>query len=591
MGREDCRDIMLCAAFGLAFLALLLVAAASGPAVVGSGASARELAVLSSPVGWLLDRAVRMRVAIVAFSLWGVSAWLRCPDRVGRRLLAGIAALLVLWMVVVIVKWKTSRGVLATYLWYAYYVPMALVPVACAALGAHVAGLGRRPACRRLLACALAVSATFVAVVFTNDLHQWFFVFDAPTAGMLGEYSYGWAHAAFLGWSAVCYGAFFACLALAARRRLRLLLALVLGICLVGLAYAVAYVVRFEPILHLNFSLTYALVVVLALELSLDLGLLPSVVSLSRVFEALPLDLSVVSDAGDAFRSTHAARPLSGASRAQVAALDRSRTSHASWGEAGRPDVRVHAWPIAGGWAVLAQDVSGLNEARRALARRGAELARRNAMLEHDRQIAELVADLSSEERLVGEVEGALTSSLDEVSRSLASLPAATDALSAAARRRELERVRTLVAYCKRKGALVLAEQEDPELDRDRIRLIANELAGDLRAVGIDCAAVVDLTRPLPAREMSVIYDCVYDFAFAAFDATDPVLMYHLGERDDGCCELRACLQSADGDDLSSREQARTLRRLLEGRGVLFSLTGETGLLRLVLRVRGGGER
>ena len=68
----------------LLLLAAMLVTSAFGPASVETTASAREIAVLSSPLGWLLDRSIRMRIAAVAFSIWGVVAYLRCTDRRAR---------------------------------------------------------------------------------------------------------------------------------------------------------------------------------------------------------------------------------------------------------------------------------------------------------------------------------------------------------------------------------------------------------------------------------------------------------------------------------------------------------------------------
>lgn len=455
------------------------------------------------------------RAAVAACALAGLCAPL---------LMAAVAGLLALWMALVIVKWKVADIGLGTLLWYAYYIPMALLPVSCAAIGARTAGLVSRPPVRRALRAALAVSCALALLALTNNRHQAFFLFDEPTPGMIGDYTYGWAHAVFLVWSVLCYAAFFASLAYAARRRLRLMLAPVVGVALLGIAYCVAYVLRFEAILGLNFSLTYALVLVCALELSLDLGLIPSTVFLSRTFDALPLDLAIVSREGETFRATRAARGLSRATRGVLAS---SAPRSLSWSEPDDADTHHHAWPISGGWAHLAQDVSGLNRVRGSLAARSSELARRNAMLENERQISQATSSLMAEERLVDEVEAALSVSL----------------------------------------------------------------AGDLRAVGIDCAAVVDLAHPLPAQEMSVIYDCIYDFAFVAFESEDPVLMYHLGERDDGTCELRALLQTADEEDLAATDRARELKSLLSRRDTLFSVSGEEGSLRLVLRVRSGGER
>lgn len=405
---------------GLLLLAAMLVTSAFGPAPVETTASAREIAVLSSPLGWLLDRSIRMRIAAVAFSIWGVVAYLRCTDRRARWILAAIAALLVAWMIAVIIKWKTASGALAIILWYAYYIPMSLIPVACAFLGAHVAGLDRTRRQRRMLAAALAVSLAFIVLVLTNDYHRWFFTFDTPTAGTLGEYSYGPAYRVFLVWSAVCYAAFFCCMGYAARCRLRLLLAPVVGVCLLGFSYAIAYVFRFEPILHINFSLAYALFVVCALELSFDLGLLPSAVSFSKIFDALPFELSVVDYAGRVFRATEAARPFSSESSALATRPDGAEGGDAipvSWIDPANADLQMQAWPVLGGWAVLAQNIQGLNDERAELKKRSYELSRQKTMLEHDCEIAEFASGLASECCLADEVEWALASSLDEVSR------------------------------------------------------------------------------------------------------------------------------------------------------------------------------
>lgn len=344
-GKPPRAAVAACALAGLCALLLMAAAVVLGPPAEGF-ASEREAAVLASPAGWLLDRAVHMRIALVAFSLWGVTAWLRCPDAEVRHLLAAVAGLLALWMALVIVKWKVADIGLGTLLWYAYYIPMALLPVSCAAIGARTAGLASRPPVRRALRAALAVSCALALLALTNNRHQAFFLFDEPTPGMIGDYTYGWAHAVFLVWSVLCYAAFFASFAYAARRRLRLMLAPVVGVALVGIAYCVAYVLRFEAILGLNFSLTYALVLVCALELSLDLGLIPSTVFLSRTFDALPLDLAIVSREGETFRATRAARGLSGATRGVLAS---SAPRSLSWSEPDDADTRHHAWPISGG--------------------------------------------------------------------------------------------------------------------------------------------------------------------------------------------------------------------------------------------------
>lgn len=68
----------------------------------------------------------------------------------------------------------------------------------------------------------------------------------------------------------------------------------------------------------------------------------------------------------------------------------------------------------------------------------------------------------------------------------------------------------------------MLAGKSDPAFNRERLQLVFNETAADLRTLGIDCAALVDIKRVLPASTVSVLYDCLYDFAAAAFAASNP---------------------------------------------------------------------
>ena len=49
-------------------------------------------------------------------------------------------------------------------------------------------------------------------------------------------------------------------------------------------------------------------------------------------------------------------------------------------------------------------------------------------------------------------------------------------------------------------------------------------------------------------------------------------------------------LESDDDDDLLARPQAVELERTLEARDVIFVLSGDAGELRLVARVRLGGD-
>lgn len=137
----------------------------------------------------------------------------------------------------------------------------------------------------------------------------------------------------------------------------------------------------------------------------------------------------------------------------------------------------------------------------------------------------------------------------------------------------------------------MLAGKSDPAFNRERLQLVFNETAADLRALGIDCAALVDIKRVLPASTVSVLYDCLYDFAAAAFAASNPILMLFVSDKaeagegegsGDGVAagrqqrrvvEMRVALEAEESAQTEGYTRSlEELRRVLERRDVRFSL-------------------
>ena len=130
----------------------------------------------------------------------------------------------------------------------------------------------------------------------------------------------------------------------------------------------------------------------------------------------------------------------------------------------------------------------------------------------------------------------------------------------------------------------MLAGKSDPAFNRERLQLVFNETAADLRTLGIDCAALVDIKRVLPASTVSVLYDCLYDFAAAAFAASDPILMLFVSDGPEAgegpgaqrrrrVVEMRAALEAEESVQTEGYTRSlEELRRVLERRNVRFTL-------------------
>lgn len=538
--------------------------------------------------GLIHSSSIPLLVAAIAFSIWGVLVYLRCLDYVLRRRLVAVATICALWMIEVILKYKSFTPFYATILWYLYYVPMTLVPLLYQLCGLRLAGLEQHRAGRRYRTALWVAAILLIGFVLTNDFHQQVFHFDRSSDTWSNDYTYGWGYFAVLIWTAFNFVAFFILVGRSASFRIQRFSGTAALVLLGGAFFAISYALRVPWAWKLNFSLVYCVLCVVTLEICLDCGVIPSYHDIAGIFDTLPLDLKVLTRDLQEVYATPVSKPIPAGVREELRAQELGH-SHA-FAVVSNPDVMYRSFPLLGGSALLAQDVSEVNELNRELARRRMELQRQNELLTADYGLKAHLADQEAEALLVKDVDQALARALGEMYGLLSSLPPLTDEASSHERYRMLQCAKMFVAYCKRKGSLTLAQHGESGFDRDRIQLIANEMASDLRTIDVDCASIIAIRRPMHASAVSALYDCVYDFAFFAYTTDHPALMYHLSDHDSCSVELRATLFSNDEEDLSQTPAAHELESALQGRNVAYRLEGEPGQLRMIVLMPRAGE-
>lgn len=538
--------------------------------------------------GLIHSSSIPLLVAAIAFSIWGVLVYLRCLDYVLRRRLVAVATICALWMIEVILKYKSFTPFYATVLWYLYYVPMTFVPLLYQLCGLRLAGLEQHRAGRRYRTALWVVAILLIGFVLTNDFHRQVFHFDRSSDTWSNDYTYGWGYFAVLIWTAFNFVAFFILVGRSASFRIQRFSGTAALVLLGGAFFAISYALRVPWAWKLNFSLVYCVLCVVTMEICLDCGVIPSYHDIAGIFDTLPLDLKVLTRDLQEVYATPVSKPIPAGVREELRAQELGH-SHA-FAVVSNPDVMYRSFPLLGGSALLAQDVSEVNELNRELAHRRMELQRQNELLTADYDLKAHLADQEAEALLVKDVDQALARALGEMYGLLSSLPPLTDEASSRERYRMLQCAKMFVAYCKRKGSLTLAQHGESGFDRDRIQLIANEMASDLRTIDVDCASIIAIRRPMHASAVSALYDCVYDFAFFAYTTDHPALMYHLSDHDSCSVELRATLFSNDEEDLSQTPAAHELESALQGRNVAYRLEGEPGQLRMIVLMPRAGE-
>ena len=508
-----------------------------------------------------------------ALAAWAFSLHVRCPDAAIRNRLIGIAVLLMLWMIDVVVKYPLRNDLAVSLCWYLYYVPMLFIPVLCLSCALRVAALDTAKTGKAMLLSAFTGSLLLVAIVLTNNLHHNVFVFSFDDPGWQGNYRYSWGYWLAVCWIVLLYGAFFALLFRAARKQLRPSFAPLAAIAGIAVAYSLLYGLRSAHVFTTNLALTYTVLIVVAIEVALAVGILPSCTWYREMFYKLPFDLKLIARSGDVSYSTAQSSPLCPKAAEKATGSQTTNFAPVDFRTPSSPHTMYRAYPISGGIALLSLDASA-NDARRiALEQRQTDLAHTAQLLKRSTEVRRTLARREAERELFEHVHTSLSLKTSEINRIIDNLPEDSSAENRDLRRKGLIRVKFLVAYCKRKGSLVLAEREGASFTQAQVELIFAEAAADFRSMGIECAALFRINEPLSPTMMALLYDCAYDFASLAFEATDPSLLMFAEIAHNHILMVRIVLQC---DNCQTLQPAlRSLSRKLTQAGISHSCLAE----------------
>lgn len=148
---------------------------------------------------------LRSFIYIGLYAAWGLSVRQRIVQRQVGRYLTAVSVLIIIWFTFRSAKyfifWQPDA---MRYLWYLFYLPMLFVPMLALLIAMS---LGKPDSYRlpRATAALWLVSGTLLALVLTNDLHQFVFTFPVDAAVWSDtNHGYGFGYFAVIGWQVAC---------------------------------------------------------------------------------------------------------------------------------------------------------------------------------------------------------------------------------------------------------------------------------------------------------------------------------------------------------------------------------------------------
>lgn len=420
---------------------------------------------VDEPIIKMLLVMIRSVIQISLVIGWCSSVGTRIINKQVRHYLIAVGILLAFWLILRTCKWEfiAQNGThLGRYLWYAYYIPMVFVPLLGVFIIDHIGKAENYNTPRRMKYLYIP-AVLLVLSVFTNDLHQ--LVFSFPNGIEYGEsdYNYQVLYYITMAWF-VLLGIYFVVMLIKKSRvpsskSFQKLPAVILGISII---FWVLYCMQ---IMSGDLAAIDCIMIISLLESAIQSGLIPSNTSYNELFRSSTVSAQIVD-------TNYQPCMVSGTATALTE--DVMKSAKAEPVDLG--DTILHSKKITGGYVLWQDDVKQIKELIDELRYTRERLGEKNELLRAELELKENRAGTEEKSRLYDRIAKEVAPQLakaEELLKLAESEPKQTKSVIA--------KVSVICAYIKRRGNLLLLEEENNIIPARELEYCIRESLDNLR--------------------------------------------------------------------------------------------------------------
>ena len=444
---------------------------------------------------------LRWAIQVPLTVLWIASIRRRILNTSIRKMLLAVGGMLLLWQVVRIVKFDyvIVTEPIGRYCWYAYYIPMILVPLIGVFVVNHIGKPEgyRSPAWMKYL----FIPALFLlGVVFTNDLHQLVFTFHNGFELYNSDYGYDFMYFVIQAWFYSLTLLFVVRLMLKSRvpgSKQFQKMPLIIAVC------AILFWAGYSMKLYVgDLTAIDCIFIIMLLEGAIQSGLIPSNMNYAGLFQQSTIAAQIVD------RQHHVHYASSNAEPLDAALLEQARRAAVSLG-----DSVLHGQEISGGYIFWQDDVKAIHDLAEHLREANDALGESNELLQAEVALKE--RRLQAEEK---------TRLYDSIARDIApQLNKADEILQQSRQQPErakemLSQLCVISAYIKRRANLLLLGEEKDSAASQELESCLRETLDNLRLCGVITYLDCHCDGQAGVKQMTAAYDLVEQVVEALLD-------------------------------------------------------------------------
>lgn len=433
---------------------------------------------------------LRSVIHIALVSLWCSSVYYRVVNKQVRNLLLVVGSLMLFWILSKTIKiefFPNVTDLAIRYMWYGYYIPMILIPLIGIFITMYIGKPYnyKKPSWTYLF----YIPALILLVgIFTNDLHNWAFTFPNGIENFNEDYSYGvlfWITATWFSGLGILF-----VVLLIRKSKLpgsKKMQKVPLYIICVAIVFWILYATE---VIEADLTIIDCLIIIALLESAMQTGLIPINTNYREIFESTTIPVAIIDNG---YVTKYRSGGATSFSKEDMLA---TATGAVSMG-----NKILSSSPIRGGRVVWQDDVEELNQQRLELDEIHESLAEEGTLIQAENEIKEKQAQADEKSLLYDKVAREVSTQLTKV------LGLLSIAENGKATKKALAQIAIIGTYIKRRGNLILLNNENELVSASELASAFRESTDNLKLLGIRSAFDVIVDGEIPLCDALKAYD------------------------------------------------------------------------------------
>lgn len=411
---------------------------------------------------------LRNTIHISLLVVWCVSIYNRILNRRIRNALILVGILMIFWLNVRTCKWLflDKMDVWTRYLWYCFYIPMIFIPF----LGTYIIDQIGQPIYYKTpkkIYYLFVIASILLIVIFTNDFHR--MVFDFPEGIKYFDciYIYKWFYWIIVGWF-VGLGIYF-CMLLLKKSRVpgnKMIQRIPICILVVAIVLWCLYALK---LIHYDLTAVDCIMITLLLETSIQSGLILSNKKYKELFYLSTINAHIVDwNYNICFSSRNSTE------------LSKDIMKRAENQSIQLTDTILHSKKISGGYILWQDDIKKTIQLMNELNDVQQQLSKGNALLKEEIDLEEKYLHVKEKNRLYD----AITQEVKEQLKKVDFLIRQAE-VNQQDRKNILSKIAVVNVYIKRRGNLLLLQEEYKEVSSKELEYCIRESLDHIRICDI----------------------------------------------------------------------------------------------------------